>query len=297
MNPRQAANLGVDVGGTSIRVAAVAPNGAILCARTCRTAPDGDPDSLADGLRRLCTEVSSSVPLGNEPAGVAIPGIWDRETGVLRRAVNLPRLEGRNLLTLFADALGRPVHLETDVNAAGWAQWRSRVPRASRFVYLSIGTGVGGSVILDGQIVRHTNGGAGHFGFLIVDTDPGAPAGRNEVRGCLSAMVSGPALGLFIDAAERPGERAAEPGPPTYSPRSARALVIGLAQLAHLYNPDVICLGGGVIDNIPGLLHAAREHFELFRSRMMPPHLTIERGPLASDEAGVIGAALLAREV
>ena len=102
--------------------------------------------------------------------GIAMPGIWDRQTGVMQRALNLPRLEGTDVVRLFERALRRPVRVETDVNAAGWAQWRAIRPCPLRFVYLSIGTGVGGSVILDGQLLRHTRGGAGHLGHLIVDT-------------------------------------------------------------------------------------------------------------------------------
>lgn len=294
MNPGQSLTLGVDVGGTAIRVGVVTEDGTIVRSRACPTAAGGDPDRLAHALRGLATDVSNDVPLCPGPAGVALPGIWDRHTGVLRRAVNLPLLEGRNLPPLFSEALGRPVALETDVNAAAWAQWLRRKPRADRFVYLSIGTGVGGSVILDGDIVRHTNGGAGHFGYLVVDTSADAAVDRSGVRGCLAALVSGPALGPRTHAAQQPGSMAAGPGTSAFPPRAARALAIGLAQLAHLYCPDVICVGGGVIDNLPELLRAAREQFEQLRSSILPGHLTVVRAPLASDEAGVIGAALLA---
>lgn len=295
MSPLQAPNLGVDIGGTSIRLAVVSADGAICWMRTCPTALDGDPDGLTDNLRRMSAEVSSQGLLPPGPAGVAMPGIWDRRTGVLRRAVNLPRLEGRNLHELFSAALGRPVVLEIDVNAAGWAQWHHRRPRVARFVYLSVGTGVGGCVVLDGHLVQHTNGGAGHFGFLIVDTAADAPLDRCGVRGCLSAFVSGSALGLFKNCATHLGSPPTGTEESAGSTRAARALAIGLAQLAHLYWPDVICVGGGVIDHRPELLRAASTHFEEFRSHLLPAHLTIERGPLTSDEAGVIGAALLAR--
>ncbi len=297
MNSLEAPNLGVDIGGTSIRLALVSADGTICRAGTCPTAPDGDPDGLGESLRRLMSEVSFRAAVSPGPAGVALPGVWDHRTGVLRRAINLPRLEGCNLRELFSEALGRPVVLEIDVNAAGWAQWLHRKPRAARFVYLSIGTGVGGCVVLDGQIVQHTNGGAGHFGFLVVDTAPDAPLDPSGVPGCLSALVSGPALSRCAHPAPPSGEPSAGAGASVVCSRSARALAIGLAQLAHLYCPDVICVGGGVIDHLPELLRAASRSFEEFRSDLLPAHLTIERGPLTSDRAGVIGAALLARRV
>jgi predicted NBD/HSP70 family sugar kinase len=103
-------------------------------------------------------------------------------------------------------------------------------------------------------------------------------------------------LSRFADCAPHAAEPSAGAAASVVSSRSARALAIGLAQLAHLYCPDVICVGGGVIDHHPELLRAASRSFEEFRSDLLPAHLTIERGPLTADQAGVIGAALLARQ-
>ncbi len=280
--------LGIDIGGTRVRVGVVSADGAILARVESPLPPDGEPDSLgrviAEHARRVVADA------GTEPvaAGVALPGVWDRQTGIMQRAVNLPKLEGVNIPQFFAHHLGRPAAIEADVNAAIWAQWHHMHPRPARFVYLSLGTGVGGGVILDGQIVRHTHGGAGHFGFLIVDTSPDAPVDGSGIRGCLSAIVAGPALHSAVTAA---GE---EPLSDEVVTKAARALAVAFVQLAHIYAPDMIALGGGVIDHHPEIVDRARVTFAHYRGGLIPPDLRIERAPLSTNDAGVVGAALLA---
>jgi glucokinase len=217
----------------------------------------------------------------------------------MQRAVNLPRLESQNLPELFLAALPPPVRrallapllVETDVIAAGFAQWRAAP--AARFLYVSVGTGVGGCAILDGQIVRHTRGGAGHFGHVIVDTSGAAPRCGCGARGCLEAVLatlrSQPQpLGQPANAADAARSPAAE------QEASARALAIALLNLAHMYAPDTIVLGGGVIDHQPELVAAVDAAFAALRGSLVPTPCTVRRASLASNEAGVIGAALLA---
>ena len=276
MRPAKTA-LGIDIGGTWVRIARVTPAGETVARSEAPTPPDGDPVLLSQLLATQVQRIRPNAPAGDIAIGVAVPGIWDRQTGIMQRAVNLPRLEGRNIRQLFADALGRPVFVATDVNAAAWAQWRALCPPPQRFVYISIGTGVGGGVILDGQIVGHTHGGPGHLGHLVVDTAPDAPLCRCGCRGCLEALVSGPAIA---------GTAQLE--------RAARALAIGLQQLAVLYTPDVIALGGGVIDHQSVLVDQTRLAWAQLRHGLAPPALKIERAPLPADQAGVLGVAQMA---
>jgi glucokinase len=273
--------LGIDIGGTWVRAGVVDGDGNVLSRVESPLPAEGDPVLLGQLLaeQKECVLAGAAPPLS--AIGVAVPGIWDRQTGVMQQALNLPRLAGTNVVQLFERALGQPVAVETDVAAAGWAQWQAARPRPRRFVYLSLGTGVGGSAILDERLVRHTRGGGGHFGHLIVDTSPDAPLCRCGARGCLEALVSGPAL-------QRAGERKSE--------RAVRALAIGLGQLAMVYAPDVIALGGGVIDAEPGLIELAAAMFRQLGSTLVPAGLRIERAPLSTHEAGVIGAGLLAME-
>ena len=288
--------LGVDIGGTRVRIGVVSAAGEILARTEAPLPPEGEPAILAATVAEGAATVRREAGCSPEIAGVGVPGVWDRDTGVMQRAVNLPKLEGVNIRRLFDDALGTGTALDADVNAACWGQWRRMEPRPRRLVYLSLGTGVGGSVILDGQIVRHTHGGAGHFGFLVVDTSPDAPSGRNDVPGCLSAFVAGPALHLAATGKRDASAVGDEPLPDGVIAAAARALAVACLQLVHVYAPDAIALGGGVIDHHPEIVDRARAAFGQYQSRLTPAELGITRAPLSTREAGVAGAALLALE-
>jgi predicted NBD/HSP70 family sugar kinase len=106
--------------------------------------------------------------------------------------------------------------------------------------------------------------------------------------------VAGPALHYAATGQADPAAVGDEPLPGPVIDRAARALAIGLQQLAHIYAPEVIALGGGVIDHHPELVAQTATHFAEHRSRLIPAALRIIRAPLSTREAGVIGAALLA---
>jgi glucokinase len=278
--------LGLDVGGTSLRMGAVDAAGALLALSVGKTPALGDPTALKREIERLYSQLHAQMTLSlranlraNGLVGVCLPGVFNRFTHVMTRSVNLPLLEDVPLAAFFADTLTHPVVLETDVNAAALAQWRMHSPRADRFIYLSLGSGVGGGVVLGGELVRHTNGGGGHFGFLIVDTAPDAPSRLTRIRGCLSEFMSGAALqGL----------------PASGMPRHAQALSTAFLQLTHLYAPNVIALGGGVAEHHAQLIEHAIRLFEA-QNCLIEPRPQVVLAKLPSDHAGVIGAALLAR--
>lgn len=273
--------IGVDIGGTSTRVALI-ENGLIFDSRREPTPRDGEPDELKYMLGQLATAIRSNYddlgPTDSVPIGVGMPGIRDATNGVMKRCVNLPRLVGLNIPEFLQEAFDQPALIETDVNAAAFAQWEAVSPRVNRFAYLSLGTGVGGGVILDGQILRHTNNSAGHFGFLLV-APSSITAGRTGVPGSLEALAAGPALAHADSATIR---------------AAVHAVAVGLHQLNCIYLPDAIAVGGGVIDHLPDL--ATRIELEFHDRPTLglerPP--VIMRAPLRSDDAGVIGAAALA---
>lgn len=197
-------------------------------------------------------------------------------------AVNLPLLNGIDVHALISNAVGADVAIFSDVSAAGYGQWWSaatpdRGGTVGRFVYLGLGTGVGGVAIIDGAVVDGASGGPAQYGHLIVDTSADAAVCRCGARGCLEAIVGGPAL-------DRTGVTEAVVG----------ALAIGLQQLSHLWAPDEIALGGGVIEHHPELVARAGLWLRERQGSLTPGHLRITRAALASDDAGVIGAGLLA---
>lgn len=291
-SPPQTA-LSIDIGGGTVRMAVVSRGGVVAARVTAPLRNQGDPDALKATLHDLLGQLERMCPLPADFVGIAIPGIWERSSGIMRTAVNLPRLVGVNIREFFETTLQRNAVIDTDVNAAAWAQWRQLNPSPARFAYLSLGTGVGGAVILDGQLVRHTNGGAGHFGFLIVN-----PADTQQtphyVPGSLSAIASGPALQAASGTdARSPLEHRGVLSSEALK-RGGEALAIGIVQIVHMYMPDVIVLGGGVVDHHPQLVDETQKAFESRRTRLTPEAFHIERAKLPSDEAGVVGAALLA---
>lgn len=279
--------LGVDVGGTWLRAAAVGGAGRIVRLERTALPPDVDPPAFAAALgelfRRLCaSRECSALESDSAPAGLAVPGIRDADGSVLLRAVNLPRLEGCDIAALARSVLGRNVVVESDINAATWAQWRATDSPAQRFAYLSIGTGIAAGVVVSGRLVRHTNGGAGHLGFLVVDTRPDAPTDAAGIRGSASALLTAARTAGF------------EPGHPACADL-ARGLAGLLSAILHVYAPQQIALGGGVIEHEPWLVPRTESHFDAIRGRLLDRPI-ISPGALPTDEAGVVGAAQLARE-
>lgn len=268
------AAVGVDIGGQTVRAGLVSAAGELLRRASRATPEGGEPGRLCELIRELVDEVREGAAVAR--VGVALPGLRDASTGVMLRAVNLPRLEGTAPGALLEAALGCTVRVEGDMNAAGFAQWR-RLGQPARFAYLTLGTGAGAAVILEGTIVRHTRGSGGHLGHLVVDTAADAPVCGCGLRGCLEAVVCGAARG----------------GAAGWRERAAAGLAVGLAHLAHIYAPEVVAVGGGVVEHHPALFDDAAARFGAFRSALAPGGLRIVRAPLTSDDAGLIGAALL----
>lgn len=262
--------LGVDLGGTHIRAAAIAPEGRILARRQVLTAAEEGLDAI---LGRLATVVAEAATAGgaapDAPVGVAVPGPIDPRTGHLYFTPNLG-LRDVPLGALLRARLGRPVALGNDANAAALGEWRYGAGRGTRhLVFLICGTGVGGGVIVDGRLLVGARGLAAEPGHMVVALDgPLCHCGR---RGCLEAHAAGWAIardarrlldsGLPSRLAELLAEGGGEPTGALIAAaaregdglaietlaRAGRALGVGAASLAHLFNPEVIAIGGGVV--------------------------------------------------
>jgi len=185
--------LGIDVGGTKIALALGDESGHVV-ARTRRpTEPSGrigdDLDRLAEDVRKLAGQA------GLEPAelaavGVSLPGPLDVEAGVVLSPPNLPGWDRAPVRQHLADALGAPVYLENDANAAALAEWHFGAGRGLRsMVYLTMSTGVGGGLILDGRLYRGVLASAGEIGHVPIEWG-GEPCSCGQ-RGCLEAYVGG----------------------------------------------------------------------------------------------------------
>lgn len=286
--------VGVDVGGTKMAGAVVARDSSVLASLNLQTPKDGDAllDALADLVRRL----AAGSPEPVRSVGVGLPSTIDAD-GIVRFSTNIDLRDVDAGAELCART-GLPVVIDNDANLAAMAEHRLGAGRGyESIVMLTIGTGIGGGVILGGRPMRGGSGCGAELGHVVVKSD-GPPCQRHcPNHGCLETMASGTAIARMGGApAEEIVARAAggDPAAAITVALAGRYIGVALSSLANVLNPEVFVIGGGVMAAGELLLDPAREEY---RSRALPPMATApvvaaELGP----DAGMLGAALLAAE-
>src|SRR4051812_40528572 len=206
--------LGIDVGGTKVEIATVVDGNALKPEQI--PTPLEDSDALLDGLESLAREV---IERDGEPEaiGVGVPSQIDFATGRVIASVNIP-LEGVPLREELQQRFGAPVFVDNDANCAALAEAQHVEDGPARnLVMLTLGTGVGGGVIIDGRIFRGSTGLGAELGHMVIEADGLPCPGRTcSNRGCLEAYCSGKALeiasgrdGREVLAAAREGDETA----------------------------------------------------------------------------------------
>jgi glucokinase len=284
----------IDIGATRTKIGIVAEDGRIVQRTTIPTSTRGAPEplveSIATAFRPLVAAAGNGAIHG---VGVSVAGFLDREHSTMTANANLPLLCGFPLRRELERRLDHECRLEVDSNAAVLAEYRHGMGRgATRLLGVTVGTGLGGGVIVDGQLLRYTGECAGDVGHIILD-----PEGRQctcGARGCFEAMVCSASV---IERAGRGSvpevireARAGERRSLDALAETGRWLGIGLASLAPLFAPDTIVVGGGVAASGQLLLDAARDAYrahagEDFRERVRITGSTLEGWD------GMIGAA------
>jgi len=304
--------VGIDLGGTQLRVACVDAAGAVLALERERSDQHGSPQGLIDQMIRLIERVRSP---GTNAIGCGIPGLIDRRKGVVLGIPAFAGWSGVPLGSILQARTGLPVQLENDANVAAIGEWRSGAGRGSVDVaYVTISTGIGAGIISDGRLVRGHGGLAGEIGHTHISDEASTcscgntgcfeavAAGRALDRRVMSAVVGQPSsllAGLVGDrtpGAEYLGIAASRGCPVALEILDTEAywLGLGFTNLQHLYAPERIVMGGGV----SALLPLMRERIDaIMRQRLLPGFTpaVIEVAALG-DSAGVVGAAFLARE-
>jgi len=294
--------IGIDVGGTQIRVAAVDPDGRILSPRRAPTPPSGD--ELFDWIALEIQRIRSESECGPASAvGLALPGIVDRERGLLVRSVNLPFLESRPIREELANRIGLPVSLMSDADAATWGEYLACTPEPGAFVHLRLGTGVACGIVVDDRLQSTGIDRRTHWEVLVVDDGPEAAPCPCGLRGCLETIASGPALesraarmgfAHGLDGLQQAWERN-EPGARTIIDSVANATASAICNLkSQILNGAVVYLGGGVITALPCLVEQTAIRLRS-RDDAFTRCITVHPSRLG-DDAGVIGAAMLARD-
>jgi glucokinase len=291
--------IGVDVGGTKILAAVVAPDGAIEL-REERPTDVSSRDALMAELDGAVDKLRSKQEVA--ALGFGIPSLIDQRRGRALSSVNLP-LQDVDLRDRMAERHGLPVAIDNDANAAAIGEWRAGAARgASNVVMLTLGTGVGGGLIVDGRPCRGATGAGAELGHVVVEYDgPPCPCGG---RGHLESFASGKAAdavarGLYgpeADAHElvrrgRDGEGEAIAA----LSQIGRRLGAAIGSFVNTFEPELIVIGGGFAAAGELLLAAARE----LAAREALPELRDGIRIVPAElgvEAGVVGAGMLAFE-
>jgi glucokinase len=322
--------IGIDLGGTNLRIAVVDSTGKILekitVATESRRGSDLVIDEMCAAARTLALKFQGSGELAG--IGIGIPGIIDMKTGTLRESPNLPGWRDYPVQNEIEHRLGTSVFLENDANAAALGEnWLGAGNGVADMCMLTLGTGVGGGLVLGGRVLHGMTGMAGELGHIVVD--PEGPACNCGGRGCLEQFASATAVKRMAHEAVSGGKASelarAALEDPEFSPKvvhqmalqgdpAARqifqcvgqALGIAVAGLINIFNFPMYVIGGGVANSwdafAPAMLETIQRHSYIYRVTAPPPlgadpavpgKHTIITPALLGDDAGLIGAARL----
>lgn len=309
--------IGIDLGGTNIVAGLVEQDFRIVDKCSVKTQVPRSVESMAaDMVRMAQTLLERNRLLWQDVAsvGVGVPCTANLENGHMEDANNLG-FDDVPFLTLLAEEIPVPVYFGNDANVAAWGEYLTGGYREDSFIMVTIGTGIGGGIILGGNLWPGINGAAAEFGHMTIDYD-GVPCNCGR-RGCFEAMAS--ANALIAQARERMrkhpqsllwslcGGNAAKVEAKTVfdgaaaGDETARALLDayitylaeGITNVINIFQPAVICVGGGVSRAGEVLLRPLREKVaRRIYSRNSKRNTRIELAKLDND-AGILGAALL----
>ena len=306
--------IGIDLGGTKL-LAGVVDEELEVYQRVHRVVTGLGQGEIVDAVADAVEEARQAAP-ETEAVGFGIPCPIDQRTGTAVICVNLP-IHDLPFRDIMRERTGLPVAVENDSTAATLAEQRFGAAKGAQDVVgLTIGTGIGGGLVLAGRVYSGHIGAGSELGHMVVDADGPPCQGQCPNRGCLEAVASGTALG-------REGAMAAEQEPESALGVAAadgleitgelvtqvalegdevarmvlgqigRKLGVGLANIVNIFNPEVIVVGGGAMAAGDLLLDPAREEL---RQRALPPGRDLVRVVAArfGAESGMLGAAVLA---
>ncbi len=303
------------MGGTKLLVGEVDDDLSVH-QRAQRTLTELDQAAVLDLAVEAVEETREQASGEVAAVGFGIPSLMDSRTGRAVVAVNLPLADIR-FADVMAERLGLPVFVDNDANLAALAEHRAGAARGRReAVVLTIGTGIGGGLILGDRLYRGATGSAGELGHVVIEADGPPCQGSCPNHGCVEVLASGTALAIEARrlAQERPDSRLAEATAEGYElvgplitelahdgdsaaiealELIGRRLGVAIASFVNIFNPQVVVVGGGVMAAGELLLGPARREVA---ARALPPSRDeVEIVPAALGvEAGMVGAAALA---
>ncbi len=311
--------LGVDIGGTNIAVGVVDEEMKIVAKASNKTPAPGNPDALCDVIKTTCDEALKNAGLAYadiKALGMGCPGAINDDDGIVEFANNLD-FHNVPLRKMVEERIpGIPVSMANDANAAAYGEYKAGALKGAKHsLAITLGTGVGGGIIIDGKIYCGFNYAGGELGHTVIVAD-GRPCSCGR-KGCWEAYAS--ATGLINTTKEwmekdkeskmweivggditkvngrtsfdgmRAGDAAAKGAVDEY----IKYLAVGLSDMINIFQPEIICIGGGICNEGETLLKPLRDLCDQEQyTRDSAKKVQIVRAQLGND-AGIIGAALL----
>jgi glucokinase len=307
--------IGVDLGGTKLLAGTVDAQLRVHHRAYRLSRPEAVVETIVEAVEEARQATRAEV----RAVGIGVPCLIEPASGTVMACNHFDLLDVP-LRDLLAERIGLPVVVDNDANAALFAECRYGAARGARNVLiLTIGTGVGGGMLIDGRILRGATGAAGELGHIVIDEHGPRCPGNCPNHGCLESFVSGPALALAgrVRAEADPDSglgRALAGGREVTGPlvnelahdgdaaaqdaiwSLGRHLGVGMTSLVNVFNPEVIVIGGGLVATGDLLLAPARA--VVAARALVPARDQVRIVPARfGDESGMLGAAALAFEV
>lgn len=312
--------VGIDLGGTNIVVGVVNDRYDILSKTHCKTRAERSAEEIMQDMARLCREAvqQAGVSMAEvDSVGIGCPGTCNTETGVVEYANNL-RFENVPVAARMNELLGVPVYIGNDANAAALGEALAGAAKdAGSCVCITLGTGVGGGIVMDGRIYEGCNYAGAELGHTVIQMN-GEPCNCGR-RGCLEAYASATALirqtrrameahpdsvmwqlvdgklenvsGITAFEAMRAGDAVGAAVVDQY----IEYLACGVVDVVNLFQPDIICIGGGISHEGEALLVPLREKVARERYSKFCKRQTEIVAAVLGNDAGIIGAAYLGK--
>ena len=310
--------LGIDLGGTNIAAGVVDENARLIAKAGRKTEVPRGPEGICGQMAQAAGEAVEKAGISERDIrgiGIGTPGTVERKSGIVRFSSNL-NFKNVNLRELMEKRTGKPVCVENDANAAAYGEYRAGVLKgAGNAVAITLGTGIGSGIIIGGKIYAASNSAGGEFGHTVIAFGGRpCPCGR---RGCWEAYAS--ATGLIATTREmmRGGSRdsllwkladgslenvdsrmafsamrAGDPLGKAVVDRYIAHLGCGLVNCINIFQPDILCIGGGISNEGEALLRPLKEYVDREANPMNVGNKTVLCLAKLGNDAGIIGAAL-----
>jgi len=312
--------IAVDLGGTNVRVAAVTPQGGILDKLIFTTEALQGRERVTENILSKIHEFLRTFPEEEfevTGGGFGIPGAIALDRGIVSQSPNLPGWENFDIRSRLQKGLDMPIFVENDANASTLGEgWLGAARGVKEFCCLTLGTGVGGGIVLNGDIWHGAAGKAGEIGYMVIDMD--GPPCQCGNRGCLEAFASGSAIKRMAIEAIRANEktdlvercggeldtitskmvyesaRSGDPLSRRIFHQMGTYLGVGLANLVNLLNVELMVIGGRVSEAWDLFIESVRGELEKRALGSMGKRVKVEKAR-CGDDAGILGAAYLVK--